>query len=162
VAAVGKHAREFTEGHEHVGALHVGSPIDRLAKAGGYTVLLGVRHDSNSAVHVGEAYAGPWYLGFPFSATDPAQADILVEGSTRTVKLAGLQSGCSIAFNSVELPLREHGEIVDFKIGAALCQLMPTQAIIDRTIELIVDRDDVLLCSWANCFFCCNARSHRP
>jgi aminoglycoside 3-N-acetyltransferase len=162
VAAVGKRAREFTEGHEDVGALHIDSPIDKLAKAGGYTVLLGVRHDSNSAVHVGEAYARPWYLGFPFNATDPMQANILVEGSTRTVRLAGLQSGCSIAFNAVELPLREHGEIVDFKIGAALCQLAPTQAIINRTIDLIRDREDALLCSWANCFFCCNARSRHP
>lgn len=162
VAAIGWRAREFTEGHEQTGAVHIGSPIDKLAKAGGYTLLLGVHHDSNSAIHLGEAYASPWYLGFPFSATDPREADIMVDGSTKTVRLAGLQSGCSIAFNTIELPLREHGEIVDFKIGQALCQLIPTQVIVNRTIDLIRRREDALLCSWANCFFCCNARSRRP
>jgi aminoglycoside 3-N-acetyltransferase len=162
VAAIGKRAGEFTEGHERVGAMRIHSPIDKLAKAGGYTLLLGVRHDSNSTVHVGESYAAPWYLGFPFSPTDPAEANILVESSVITARLAGFQSGCSIAFNAIELPLREHGEIVDFRIGAALCQLMPAQAIIDRTFDLIRERDSALLCSWADCFFCSNALRHRP
>lgn len=161
VVALGKRAHEFTRDHERIGAIRVHSPIDKLAKAGGYTVLLGVRHESNSAIHVGEAYAQPWYLGFPFSASDPDQAMILMDGSVTAVELAGFQSGCSIAFNAIEMPLRRRGDIVDFKVGATLCQLMPTQAVIDRTIELIQDREDSLLCSLASCFFCNNAREHR-
>jgi aminoglycoside 3-N-acetyltransferase len=162
VAAIGKHAAEFVSGHEFAGALRVGSPIDKLAKAGGFTVLLGVRHEANSTIHVGEAYAEPWYLGFPFTPKGPSAAKVLVGDRTITVPLAGFQSGCSLAFNAIELPLRRHGEIIDFKIGGTLCQLIPTQAIIDRTVDLVEEREDILLCSWAGCFFCANARKQRP
>lgn len=161
VAAIGKRAHEFTDGHEEVGALRIGSPVDKLAKANGYTLLLGVRHESNSAIHVGEAYAKPWYLGFPFGNLDPDEAKILIADSTHQIKLAGSQPGCSIAFNAIELPLRRHAEIVDLKIGAAMCQFISTQAIIDRTVGLIKEREDSLLCSWGECFFCTNARFWR-
>jgi aminoglycoside 3-N-acetyltransferase len=161
VSAIGDRAAEFVANHENIGALRVGSPVDKLAKAGGYTLLLGVRHDANSTIHVGEAYAKPWYLGFPFKPDEPTEAQILVDGSRKRVELKGLQSGCSLAFNSIELPLRKYHEIVDFKIGVTLCQLISMQATIDRTAEMICEREDILLCSWAACFYCSNARRHR-
>jgi aminoglycoside 3-N-acetyltransferase len=162
VAAIGKRAHEFTDGHERSGALRVGSPVDKLAKANGYTILLGVRHESNSTIHVGEAYAKPWYLGLPFGEMDPDQANVLIGGSVQAIKLAGSQPGCSIAFNTIESRLRRHGEIVDLKIGAATCQFIAAQAIIDRTVALIKEREDALLCSWGECFFCTNSRFSRP
>ena len=161
VAAIGARAVEFTKEHENRGALRIGSPVDNLAKAGGYVVLLGVRHESNSTIHIGEAYAKPWYLGFPFSPTDPAEAKIIDRNSIKTVKIAGSQSGCSLAFNVLELPLRKHGQVVDFKVGKALCQMIPASAIIESTVALIRDKEDILLCSYGGCFFCTNARQHR-
>ncbi|HZY63134.1 MAG TPA: AAC(3) family N-acetyltransferase [Edaphobacter sp.] len=160
-AALGPLGPRFVLAHEKVGAFQIDSPVDRLAKAGGFTVLLGVRHDSNSTVHVGEAYAKPWYLGLPFRPNDPTEAKIRDGNIERDVSIAGLQSGCSLAFNAVEMPLRRNNSILDFKLGNAICQIIPTQAIIDRTVELIRDREDILLCSWAGCFFCTNARSLR-
>jgi aminoglycoside 3-N-acetyltransferase len=160
-AALGPLGPRFVLAHEKAGALQIDSPVDRLAKAGGFTVLLGVRHDSNSSVHVGEAYARPWYLGLPFRPNDPTEAKIRDGNTERAVSISGLQSGCSLAFNVVEMPLRRNNNILDFKLGSAMCQIMPTQAVIDRTVELIRDRDDILLCSWAGCFFCTNARSRR-
>lgn len=161
VSAIGTHASEFTNDHDVAGALRVDSPVDRLAKANGWIVLLGVRHDSNSTVHVGEAYAKPWYLGFPFTASDPEYAKILDRGSMRTVKLVGRQSGCSVAFNAIELPLRKHGAIIDFKLGNAMCQLMRGQTVIDKTVELIHECEDILLCSSPVCFYCTNAMRQR-
>jgi len=161
VAAIGDSALEFTKEHEETGALRLGSPVDKLAKLGGYVVLLGVRHESNSTIHLGEAYARPWYLGFPFSPTDPTEARILDRGTIRTVRIAGSQSGCSLAFNVLELPLRRHGQIVDFKVGEALCQLIPAKAIIECTFSLLREQEDILLCRYSGCFFCNNARRYR-
>jgi aminoglycoside 3-N-acetyltransferase len=162
VAAIGDRAVEFTKDHENRGALRIGSPVDNLAKSGGHVVLLGVRHESNSTIHIGEAYAEPWYLGFPFSPSDPTEARILDRGTIRTVEIAGSQSGCSLAFNVLELPLRKNGQIVDFKVGEALCQLISAKAIIDCTLSLLREQKDILLCRYSGCFFCNNARRHRP
>lgn len=161
VAAIGESAVEFTKEHQETGALRLGSPVDKLAKSGGYVVLVGVRHESNSTIHLGEAYARPWYLGFPFSPTDPTEAKILDRGSIKTVKIAGSQSGCSLAFNVLELPLRRQGQIVDFKVGEALCQLIPAKAVIECTVSLLREQEDILLCRYSGCFFCSNARRYR-
>lgn len=161
VAAIGESALEFTKEHQETGALRLGSPVDKLAKSGGYVALVGVRHESNSTIHLGEAYAGPWYLGFPFSPTDPTEAKILDRGSIKTVRIAGSQSGCSLAFNVLELPLRRQGQIVDFKVGEALCQLIPAKAVIECTVSLLREQEDILLCRYSGCFFCNNARRYR-
>jgi len=161
VAAIGKHAIEFTRNHEVAGALRVDSPVDRSAKADGWIALLGVHHDCNSTVHVGEAYAKPWYLGFPFTAIDPEYASVRDRGSIRTVKLAGLPSGCSVAFNVIELSLRREAAIIDFKLGRAMCQLMRAQTVIEKTVKLIRESEGILLCSSRSCFYCTNAIRQR-
>jgi aminoglycoside 3-N-acetyltransferase len=161
VATLGKRAHEFIQGHEEVGALRRDSPLDRLAKAGGYTLLLGVKHDRNSMIHVGEAWAEPWYLGFPFTPNDPTHAKILTDGGVRTMPLTR-QPGCSIAFNSLELPLRSRRQIRDLRVGRTPCQLIRAQDVIDRTLELIRQSEDTLLCTNPSCFFCSNARAKRP
>jgi aminoglycoside 3-N-acetyltransferase len=161
LAAIGARAVEFTTGHERGGALSIGSPVDKLAKSGGYVVLLGVRNESNSTIHVGEAYAKPWYLGYPFSPSDPTEAKVLDRGSVKTVRIAGLQSGCSLAFNVLEFPLRKVGQVVDFKLGETLGQIIPAMAIIECTISLVREKEDILLCNYDSCFFCRNARQHR-
>jgi aminoglycoside 3-N-acetyltransferase len=161
VAAVGKRAREFLRGHEEVGALRRDSPLDRLAKAGGYTLLVGVKHDRNSMIHVGEAWAEPWYLGFPFTSNDPSHAKILVDREVRTMPLTR-QPGCSIAFNALELPLRSQHQIRDLRIGGTPCQVIRAQDVIDQTIGLLRQSADLLLCTNPSCFFCSNARANRP
>ena len=58
IAAIGACAEAYTAGHLDGGACTVGSPVDRIAQAGGYVMLLGVSHTSNTTIHVGEAHAG--------------------------------------------------------------------------------------------------------
>lgn len=62
VAAIGYSAEDLTRNHLKHRALGKGSPIDRLAKMGGYVLLLGVGHDVNSTIHVGEAWAEVGYI----------------------------------------------------------------------------------------------------
>jgi aminoglycoside 3-N-acetyltransferase len=158
VAAIGRRAAEFVEGHERAGALRIGSPIDKLAKAGGYTVLLGVGHLSNSSVHVGESWARAPYLAVPYYPDLPPAVRVRrPDGEFIDVPLA-VQPGCSRGFGAIEMPLRERGSIRDFKIGPAFCQLMKTQDIIDCTVAVLARRPDVLLCTDPGCYFCTHAR----
>lgn len=158
VAAMGKHAADFTAEHWKAEPVGLGSPIDRLAQAGGYVFLLGVKHDSDSTMHVGEAYAKVPYRGVPFDPTWPRTAQVRTDsGEIISVDLRD-EPGCSTAFGVIELPLRERGCIRDFKIERTKCQLVKSQDVIDRTVELLRKGIDILLCSNPKCRFCPRAR----
>lgn len=158
VAAVGKRAAEFTAEHWKAEPVGLGSPIDRLAKAGGHVFLLGVKHDSDSTMHVGEAYAKVPYRHVPYDPTWPRTAQVRTDsGEIVSVDLHD-EPGCSTAFGVVELPLRERECIQDFKIEQTKCQLVKSQDVVDTTLELLQKRTDILLCSNPKCMFCPRAR----
>ena len=146
LAAIGAGAAELLEGHERVGATAVGSPLDRLAADGGYVLLLGVGHTSNTTVHVGEFHADAPYLDIPF---DP---DWPTHGYDRF-------PGCSRAFGTLERPLREQGAIRDGKVGGALAQLVAGAAVIEATVALLRADPAALLCTDPACYRCSRARA---
>ena len=53
-AAVGPNARAIIENHQFNFALGEGSPLARIYELGGYVLLLGVDHDSNTSLHLAE------------------------------------------------------------------------------------------------------------
>ena len=71
VAAIGRQAAEFTREHWNAESTGIDSPIDRIARAGGFILLLGVKHDTDSTMHVGEAYAQVPYRGVPYDPNFP-------------------------------------------------------------------------------------------
>ncbi len=157
-AALGRDAEEIAQNHWRAEPVGFGSPLDRLARAGGCTLLLGVKHDANSSIHLGEAYAGVPYRDVPYNPAWPRAARLrLASGELIMVDLHG-EPGCSTAFGVVELPLREKGCIRDFKIGQTKCQLMKVADVTNTTVELLCRRGDILLCSNAGCNFCPSAR----
>jgi aminoglycoside 3-N-acetyltransferase len=158
VAAIGKNARELTRGHWKVEPVGIDSPIDRLARAGGYVLLLGVKHDSNSSVHVGEAYAEVPYRHIPFNLDWPRRAFVRTESAELVQVDLDREPGCSTAFGVIEFPLRQKGCIRDFKVFQTKCQLMRAIDVIDATEELLRQRMDNLLCSNSKCSFCVRAR----
>jgi aminoglycoside 3-N-acetyltransferase len=158
VTALGKRAAEYTAEHWKAEAVGVDSPLDRVAKAGGSVFLLGVKHDTDSTMHVGEAHAKVRYRGIPYDPTWPRSAHIRTDsGDVVPVDLRD-EPGCSTGFGVIELPLREKGCIRDFKIEQAKCQLVKSQDVIDATVQLLRQREDILLCSNPRCYFCPHAR----
>jgi aminoglycoside 3-N-acetyltransferase len=144
VAALGDGAAELLADHETTGATEIGSPLDRLAAAGGLVLLLGVGHTANTTVHVGEFHAEAPYLDIPFDPSWPAH------GADRF-------PGCSRAFGVVEGPLR--GEIRDGKVGGALSQLVAGRAVIEATIDLLRADPAALLCTDPDCYRCSRAQA---
>lgn len=156
VVAIGQAAAAICDGHHRVPGLGPDSPLDRAAKEGGTVLLLGVKHDSNSTVHVGEAYARAPYLDVPFNPEWPTR--IHVEPLGGKVQVLG-PPGCSRAFGAVEAGLRRRGAIRDGRIGRAVVQRMPGQAVIDSAVELLRENPGVLLCSDPACYHCSTARN---
>lgn len=145
VAAIGAGADELCAGHELVAATDLGSPLDRLADAGGYVLLLGVGHTANTTVHVGEFHAGAPYLDIPFDPSWPANGDMRF-------------AGCSRAFGAVERPLRARSAIRDGRVGGAPAQLVPGAVVIEETVALLRADPLALLCTDPGCHRCSLSR----
>lgn len=152
VCAKGAAAEEFLKGHLNVEAVGIGSPIDKMAQADGYVLLIGVTHLANTTIHVGEAYAGVK----KFHWTDGPSPIAKIKTSDGEVVERELDSSasCDTAFNALEHPLRSAYKIIDLKIGDALSYLMRGQDVIDATVEIIGAKPDILFCQDPNCGPC--------
>jgi aminoglycoside 3-N-acetyltransferase len=149
VAVLGPGARELCAGHEDLAATDVNSPLDRLARAGGYVLLLGVGHIANTTVHVAEFRANAPYLDVPPRPAWPRIHEIEAGGETRVVEYDRFP-GCSRAFGVVERGLRDRSAIRDGRIGLAESQLMLGDALIEEAVTLLEGDAFALLCADAS------------
>ncbi len=159
VAAIGEGAEALTAGHHLVGGgLSVDSPLDRLAALGGWVLLLGVGHNRNSTIHVGEAHAGVPHMHVPYGPDGATRVPISVNGDTVIVELRDFP-GCSEAFGAVEGEMRRRGFIHDRMVGGASMQLMRGADLISTVVDLLQDDPTLLLCTSTACSRCPDARA---
>jgi len=156
-AMIGPDAVEFAEGHHLIGGVSFGSPLDRIAQAGGKILLLGIGHAANTTIHVGETHARVPYLDVPFFDDSPTTAKVIVGEREITVDLID-PSGCSRTFGTVEYALRQEGAIQDFKIGAGVSQLMRGMDVIAAAKAMLASDPAGLLCNDPACHRCTQAR----
>jgi aminoglycoside 3-N-acetyltransferase len=156
VTAVGEGAAALCEDHHLKPGLGMDSPLDRLAKAGGGVLLLGVGHTSNSTVHVGEAHARMPYLNIPFRPHSPRRIPLI--GSVNLEVELRDPPGCSRAFGVIEALLRKRGAIKDGLIGKALVQWMPGEEVISAATDLLRLQAAALLCNDPTCYRCSMSR----
>lgn len=156
VAMIGARAGEFTR--EHKQSFGLGSPIDKLAGAGGYVLLIGVTHTSNSTIHVGDTHAG--VVRFWWEDTDPPVPRVLQPDGSVIEHPIDTTSSCSAAFNVVELPMRERGLVRDLRVGGAVSFLMRGRDVIETVVRLNREKPGILFCSRAGCRPCRLAREH--
>ncbi|MEW6359678.1 MAG: AAC(3) family N-acetyltransferase [Planctomycetota bacterium] len=155
VAAVGGRAREFTDGHELISALGVGSPMHKAAEAGGYILLIGVTHNRNSSIHVGEVLADAPYIREHYCEDWKRTARVVREnGRIEEIPLHPEIPGCSAGFDIIDGPLRTHYVIKDGKIGDADAMLMKGLDLFDVVREVLADRPAFLLCDNLDCQAC--------
>jgi aminoglycoside 3-N-acetyltransferase len=158
VAAIGPDAAALCEGHHLVGGgLSIGSPLDRLAASGGWVLLIGVGHNRNSTVHVGEAHARVPYLRLPSRAQGPFKVPMTVRGQQVMADMREIP-GCSESFGAVEGALRRRGFIRDGMIGKASAQLMRGTDLIRTVVDLVSAEPGLLLCTSPDCAHCTESR----
>lgn len=155
VAVIGPQAEALTRDHLAVRTLGKGSPLDRLAAAGGKVLLIGVGYTSNSLIHVAEEHAdipkASWHDPLPLLKVRLPTGQV-VEHRLDT------SPSCSAAFGGAEYALRRHGEIRDSRVGAGKLHLMRAQDVVQRVVEMIREKPDILLCTWVGCRPCTEAR----
>jgi aminoglycoside 3-N-acetyltransferase len=156
--AIGPHAEWLMHDHLRGEPLGIDSPEDRIAKLGGYILLLGVGHTVNSTVHVGEAYVGAPARRTHINPLTPAQKRVITPQGDVIPVTATEMPGCSRGFGAIESPLRYHGVIADGRVGNADCQLMQSADVIAETVNMLRTEPYSLLCSVPNCGTCTNAR----
>ncbi len=155
ITVIGPDAGSFTGDHLKHRTFGVGSPLDRIAAAGGKVLLLGVPQTASSMIHVAEEHAG-----IPkTSRFDPLPlVHVRLPDSTIIEHQLDSSPSCSAGFEAAELPLRINGEIRDHRIGGALCKLMRGADIIRRVVETTRDTPDALLCTDPGCIPCSGTR----
>lgn len=158
VAACGPRAAEFLRDHHLCEAFGIGSPIDRIAEAGGYVLLLGVTHSTNSCIHVGESHAG--VVKFFWDDGELPVAPIRLADGTIHKYRVDCSSSCSASFNAIEYPLRRRNAVRDFWLGDAVCSLTPCREVIAATVETVRENPFILTCTNPACRPCRLCRNH--
>lgn len=158
VAAIGPDAVGLCMDHELLAGTGVGSPLDRHAALGGLIVLIGVGHEADTTIHVGEFHADAPYLDIPFDPAWPTTAEVTTPDGPMTCSYDRFP-GCSRAFGILEPQLRARGVVRDGPVGGATAQVVPGQAVIEETVALLARNEAALLCADPSCFRCPRART---
>jgi len=136
VTVIGADAEELVEDDLDRGALGRDCALDRLIKKGGYVLLLGVDHRTNSSIHIGEDYAGDNRQ----KSISPENPKVVVlnhpQRGEQELTLTEMM-GHTIAFDRMDGVLRSRGQVVEGKIGEATCQLMKGEDIIAATLDIL-------------------------
>ncbi len=155
VAAIGARAEELTEHHLRSTPLGVGSPWDRLRRAGGDVLMLGTSLDTCTILHLAECMAPALYLPITFLPGESLMsAHYVNKDNIRCYTRLGEIPGCSINFPAAMPSLDRAGHLKRGKVGQAETMLMPGDAGVQEVIERIREQPDLLLCRRPECQIC--------
>jgi aminoglycoside 3-N-acetyltransferase len=115
------------------------APIRMLAESGGWVLLLGVDHTTNTAIHYAEKLAGRRQF---------VRWALTEDGIIECPGFHGDSSG----FQVIEKDLQPHTK--KLQIGNALVQAIPLKALISVVVERLKQNPKDLLCSNPSCLRC--------
>lgn len=159
VGVWGRHAIEWTQGHEKVGGLAKTSPMHRAAQAGAKVIMVGCTMASCSIVHVAESIAGARYVGRVFYPGYEEPMTIVAPDGQRIVYEARDVPTCSIKFVAVGNEMDTRHQIQRPKLGEATCLLFRAQDAIDAALHMLERDPAALLCDHPKCAVCPKARA---
>lgn len=110
-------------------------PIGALYDLGGYVLLLGVNHTSNTSMHYGEYLAGQVLLPRFVNLNDQIHQTLF--------------PNCSAAFERAAPYLAKLGQSITLE--RAKIQLFSVRDVIDTTLELVQRDPEFLICTHADC-----------
>ena len=159
-AAWGRRAAELLADHESRGPVGVDSPLERVARWGGFILQLGVSHGTNTTLHLAEVLAGVPYVSVSYR---PQWGDVALvrRDDGAVVEMAMVNDerpGCSGGFPAIEALLKERGLTRETTIGRCRARLMPAMEMVELAVELLKRDPAALLCKRPNCPHCVEAR----
>jgi aminoglycoside 3-N-acetyltransferase len=150
MAGLGPEAEEILSGHEQHDAFGPESPLWRLWKRNAWVLLIGVRHNASSMIHVAEEVLQIPYIRRSRTAriaTDQGMREVVVR-----------RPGCSKAFNRVDPILRNSGKIAEFQVGDSRLMLMRSADVVDAAASMLRADPAALLCDKDDGGVCDEAR----
>lgn len=161
VAANGKRASEFIEGHETTSALGVQSPFHKFSLAEGKVLFIGVDFRACSLIHVAEALCNLSYLN-KFCWYDRGWTGrALIRTPSGNIEAIEQKQvpGCGKNFHKLQPVMDKTECITNADIGDACSMLCSGQDIIDAVQKACKDDPYFLLCESDCCRFCKIRRS---
>jgi aminoglycoside 3-N-acetyltransferase len=159
-AGWGGRAAELLADHENRTPVGRDSPLHRAALWGGAVLQFGVRHSSNTTLHLAEVLAGVPYLHMP--AHEAWGRRVLVrqaDGSVATVDLVGNERpACSAAFVAITPLLERRGLTQHARIGQCDASLTPAWPMVEAAVEALRGDPTFFLCTNETCEHCTRAR----
>lgn len=123
-AAWGRHRDEVVEGHTYDFSLGDGSPLARVYDLDGDVLLLGVGHDRNTSLHLGE-YRADWG-----GEVVEAGAPVLVDGDREWITYEDLDFD-SDDFDDLGADFEAEREFALGRVGLAEARLASQRALVD-------------------------------
>ncbi len=125
-AAWGKQANAITYDHSLDFGMGPESPLSRIYRMAGWVLLLGVRHDSNSSLHLAEYWAN--YSG---KVVETNGAPVLVNNKRQWITLSEINLDID-DFEKIGADFsRDTGLVQQGKVGLAQALLMPQRPLVD-------------------------------
>lgn len=128
-AALGRHAEAICRPHPLAPPHGVDSPPGRVHDLDGQVLLLGVRHDASTTLHVAEAIAG-----VPYAIEHPCV--VVRDGRTETIAIAE-PDHCCRGFDRIDGPLRAAGLQREGLVGRAEARLHRARDAVRLAVELL-------------------------
>ena len=156
VAAIGKDAEEYAKGHgPEVPPFDINTPIQRLAKDGGYILLIGVSHNTDSTIHVAECIAN---LPFLDIKNRESHGDFcLIESNNGKIirfPLSKKLPACDNMFNEIEKLEDIKKQQKEGYVGNAFCKLIKGSVLLDILVKVLRDNPGYFLCNEEKCWSC--------
>jgi aminoglycoside 3-N-acetyltransferase len=129
-SALGKHAEIITKDHQLDFALGENSPLARLYDLEAWILLLGVKHDNNTSLHLAESRAD-----YPGKKEVKQGAPLLVNGERKWVILTELEEHSEEFKKIGKAYTKSGGKQQIGKIGNAKSRLIPQRDLVDFGVE---------------------------
>lgn len=132
-AAIGPRAEWLTCEHLNLLTFDQNSPLGKLAREGGWVVLLGVGMNANTAAHIGETLARVPCIGY----REHERRIVAEDGSIQAAWSVLWRDGpCLLEWDPLEQAMRDRGMIRDASLGDGRVMVMKAQDVIDTACEL--------------------------
>ena len=139
VTAIGPAAEELVRDDLERGALGRGCALDKHIQSGGWVLLLGVDHSSDSSIHVGEDYGGDDRHAGGISPATPKRIVFThpTEGEMEVVVTSMMGNVVLERQEELDAWLRERGHQQEGGVGEAHCRLVKGSHIVDGCLDMM-------------------------
>lgn len=152
--ALGKDAEYLLAGHPSTGGEAEGCPFHRLAEIGGFIMMIGVKYNACTLLHVVEELEKVPYIRFACHESYEKTFQMIPSDGMKIPYTPATFPGCSYNFRQVESELARENKIRYGKVGNAECSLARASDILDCGRKFLRSHPGMFLCDRDDCAAC--------